>query len=95
MKSYVEEDLLLRFNKKTQLTTMKNGVDYLGFRFYLMDTGKVIRRLRTGSKRRWERRLKKMKRQYREDEITFEDIARSMASYKGFIIFAAWHKGIR
>lgn len=52
-------ELLLKFNKKPQITTIKNGVDYLGFRFYLTDTGKVIRRLRTCSKRGWKRRLKK------------------------------------
>lgn len=85
MKFYVEEDLRLRFNEKTQITTMKNGVDYLGFHFYLTDTGKVIRRLRTKSKRRWKRRLKKMKAQYQEDEILLEDITRSIASYKGHL----------
>ena len=85
MKCYVEEELLLKFNEKTQLATIKNGVDYLGFRFYLTDTGKVIRRLRTSSKRRWKWRLKKMERQYREDEITFEEISRSIASYKGHL----------
>lgn len=47
MEQYAEQELLLKFNKKTQITTIKNGVDYLGFRFYLTDTGKVIRRLRT------------------------------------------------
>ena len=85
MKQYAEEELLLEFNQKTQLTTIKNGVDYLGFRFYLTDTGKVIRRLRTDSKRRWKRRLKKIKRQYREDEITLEEITRCIASYKGHL----------
>ena len=69
MKDYVEKDLLLEFNEKTQLTAIKNGVDYLGFHFYLSDTGKVIRRLRTRSKRRWKRRLKKFKHQYKEGEV--------------------------
>lgn len=85
MKAYVEEDLLLNFNEKTQMTTMKNGVDYLGFHFYLTDTGKVVKRLRTKSKRRWKRRLKKMKIQYRENELLLEDITRSIASYKGHL----------
>lgn len=77
--------MLLNFNEKTQMTTMKNGVDYLGFHFYLTDTGKVVKRLRTKSKRRWKRRLKKMKRQYRENELLLEDIIRSIASYKGHL----------
>lgn len=85
MQDYVEEELLLAFNEKTQLTAMKDSVDYLGFRFYLTDTGKVIRRLRTSGKRRWKRRLKKIKRQYREDEIAFDEITRSIASYKGHL----------
>lgn len=39
----------------------------------------------SSSKRRWKRRLKKIKRQYREDEISFEEITRSVASYKGHL----------
>lgn len=85
MKNYVERELLLEFNEKTQLTTIKDGVDYLGFHFYLSDTGKVIRRLRTSSKRRWKRRLKKFRRQYREGEVEFDEITRSIASYKGHL----------
>lgn len=85
MREYVEQELQLEFNQKTQLVTIKDGVDYLGFHFYLTDTGKVIRRLRTKSKRRWKRRLKKMKRQYRQDELSFEKISQSIASYKGHL----------
>lgn len=85
MREYVEQELQLEFNQKTQLVTIKDGVDYLGFHFYLTDTGKVIRRLRTKSKRRWKRRLKKMRRQYRQDELSFEEISRSIASYKGHL----------
>ena len=85
MEQYVEQELLLKFNKKTQITTIKNGVDYLGFHFYMTGTGKVIRRLRASSKRRWKRRLKKIKRQYRENEVTLEEITRSIASYKGHL----------
>ncbi len=86
MESYIKEDLLLEFNKKTQLTAMKNGMDYLGFRFYLTDTGKVVKRLRTSSKRRWKRKLKKLQRQYRDGEILLGDITCSIASYKGHLM---------
>ena len=33
------------------------GADYVGWHFYLTDTGKVIRLLRTSNKRRFKRRL--------------------------------------
>lgn len=85
VREYVKEELFLELNEKTQLTTIRNGVDYLGFHFYLSDTGKVIRRLRTSSKRRWKRRLKKFKGQYREGEVQIDEITRSIASYKGHL----------
>ena len=37
------EELNLEFNEKTQITPISEGVDFLGFRFYLTDPGKVIR----------------------------------------------------
>lgn len=85
LKWHINRELLLEFNKKTQLTTIRNGVDYLGFRFYLTDTGKVVRRLRTSSKRRLKRRLKKFKRQYQCDEVTLAEITQSMTSYTGHL----------
>ena len=73
------------FNEKTQIFPVKNGVDYLGFRFYLTDTGKVIRRLRTSSKKRFKRRLKKFTKYYNEYKIGLLEITRSIASYKGHL----------
>jgi hypothetical protein len=53
--------------------------------FYLTDTGMVIRRLRTSNKRRWKRRLKKYKEEYRVGNKSLEDITRSVASYSGHL----------
>lgn len=41
----------LEFNEKTTICPIKQGIDYLGFHFYLTETGKVIRRLRTSAKK--------------------------------------------
>ena len=79
------KELNLEFNEKTQIVPISEGVDFLGFRFYLTDTGKVIRRLRTSNKRRWKRRLKKFKVEYRNGEKSFEEIKRSMVSYNGHL----------
>ena len=49
------------------------------------DTGKVIRRLRTSNKRRWKRRLKKYKEEYRVGNMSLEEITRSVASYRGHL----------
>ena len=73
------------FNEKTQIFPISQGADYLGFRFYLTDTGKVIRRLRTSNKKRWKRRLKLYQKQYRQGTKNFEEITRSMKSYQGHL----------
>lgn len=36
----VEDELKLSFNHKTQITPLATGVEYLGWHFYLTDTGK-------------------------------------------------------
>lgn len=51
----------------------------------MTDTGKVIKKLRTSSKKRLKRRLKKFKKQYKQGEIRLEDITHSIASYKGHL----------
>ena len=79
------DKLKIKFNAKTQIFPISEGVDFLGFRFYLTDTGKVIKRLRTSNKKRWKRRLKKFKREYREGTKTVEDVSRSIVSYNGHL----------
>ncbi|MBQ9199191.1 MAG: group II intron reverse transcriptase domain-containing protein [Lachnospiraceae bacterium] len=81
----IADELKLSFNEKTQIFPISHGVDFLGFRFYLTDTGKVIRRLRTSNKRRWKRRLKKFKKDYQNGEKTIEEIGRSIVSYRGHL----------
>lgn len=48
----------LEFNDKTQIFPVSNGIDFLGFRTYLNENGKVIRKLRDRSRRGMQRRLK-------------------------------------
>lgn len=78
-------ELKLEFNQKTQIFPLSQGVDFLGFRFYLTDTGKVIRRLRTSNKRRWKRRLRKFKEDYRTGAKEIQEITQSIRSYSGHL----------
>lgn len=79
------KELKIEFNEKTQIFPVSEGVDYLGWRFYLTDSGKVIRRLRTSNKRRFKRRLKAFQEKYRNGEMDFEAIKQSLASYSGHL----------
>ena len=85
IRAFAAEKLKLEFNEKTQIFPVSEGVDYLGWRFYLTDTGKVIRRLRTSNKRRFKRRLKAFQEKYRSGEMDFDVIKRSLASYDGHL----------
>ena len=81
----VENDLKLEFNHKTQIMPISQGVDYLGFHFYLTDTGKVVRRLRTSNKNRMKRRINSFRKAYERGDIELDAIERSIASYKGHL----------
>ena len=80
-------ELKLEFNQKTQIFPLSQGVDFVGFRFYLTETGKVIRRLRTSNKRRWKRRLKKFREEYRNGEKDIQEISQSIRSYSGHLSY--------
>lgn len=64
---------------------ISQGVDFLGFHYYLTDTGKVIKRLITSNKRRFKRRMKDFQKKYRNGEMTFQEITQSVNSYNGHL----------
>ena len=48
----------LEFNiKKTRIDNIKNGIDFLGFRFYIINN-KVIMKLRNNTKKRFKKKIK-------------------------------------
>lgn len=85
LREYARDVLHLEFNEKTHIFPLSQGVDYLGWHFYLTDTGKIVRRLRGSNKRRFKRRMKSFMKKYREGSITFDKIKMSLASYSGHL----------
>lgn len=83
MKNFLETELLLKTNNKTQIFPLKNGVDFLGFHIYMTDSGKVIKKIRTDSKKAMKRKLKAFKNKYEAGEMTKEAIEASYKSWKG------------
>ena len=76
-------DLGLAFNSKTNIFPLKNGIDFLGFHFYLTETGKVIRKIRRKSKNNVRRKLKRMKGLLEKGAITEKEIQCSYQSWRG------------
>lgn len=54
----VNNELKLQLNSKTQLSQLKNGIDFLGFRHILCQNGKVKRLLRGQAKLRLKKNMK-------------------------------------
>ena len=46
-----EKELNLELNAKTQIGIASNGIDFLGFRHVLTNSGKVVRKMRLSSKK--------------------------------------------
>lgn len=80
-------DLKLEFNDKTQIIPIAHGVEYLGWRFYLTETGAVIRRLKKHSKIRWQHRMRKLQKEYAEGEMELSKINESIVGYQNHMSY--------
>lgn len=85
MKGLLEERLHLSLNSKSQIHPLRKGIEFLGWKFYLSETGKVVRRLKRQSKRRMRRRLSRLEREYAARAVTWEQARSVLASYHGHL----------
>lgn len=77
--------LKLTFNDKTHISPLKNGVEYVGWRFNLTDTGRVVKRLRTSTKRRMKRNIALLKNGYRQGAKDTEQLSQHKAAICGYL----------
>lgn len=60
IKNYISsEDLIV--NPKSSIIDMKCGIEFLGYRYYLEDNGKIIQIIKKGTKKRIIHKLKSKK----------------------------------
>lgn len=85
IKRIVELELKLKLNEKTQIYPLYQGIEFLGWRFFLTENGKVIRKLKPQSKVRVKRKFCKMQREYEMGLTDLEHIKMSLASYQGHL----------
>ena len=85
IKEKLNEDLKLELNiKKTKINSIKNGIDFLGYRFYLKDN-RIILKLRNRTKKNFKRKVKSVKKLYDYKIITEKEFEKSISSYKGLL----------
>ncbi|MDD3347518.1 RNA-directed DNA polymerase [Oscillibacter sp.] len=85
----------LELNHKTAIFPLSQGIDFLGFRTYMTDSGKVVRKIRRDSKNRIRRKLKKFRHLLDEGQITFETVVQSYSSLTGHAEHGNSHHLIR
>ena len=79
------KELGLTLNSKTQIFPLKNGVTYLGFRFHVTSTGKIIKTVKKKTKRRMRSRAKLLKKAYLEGYIDGERVRNTLAAVHGHL----------
>lgn len=73
----------LELNHKTAVFPLSQGIDFLVFRTYMTESGKVVRKIRRDSKNRIRQKLKKFRRLLDEGRITFETVVQPYSSWTG------------
>lgn len=75
----------LELNEKTQISPIKNGINYLGFHTHITPEGKVIRKLKNQNKRNAQRKYLRMSKLVRSGELPKEKFDRSYGAWKNHI----------
>lgn len=78
----LQYDFNLSLNPKTHIGMLKNGLDFLGFRFILQNN-KLYLKVRTMIKRRFKKKLKKLFKLYNQKNINYNVLEKVHASYYG------------
>ncbi len=73
----VKQDVLV--NRKSQIAHIKNGIEFLGWRFFIDKKGKVVQKLRKSTKKRIVSKINRVK-------FYHKNIFLSLISYRGFLL---------
>lgn len=82
----------LKLNSKTQIFPLKNGVTYLGFRYFVTPQGKLVKTVRAKTKRRLRSRAKLLKKACLDGIIEPERVRCSLAAFHGHLSHAKSYK---
>ena len=78
-------------DKKTRIDSIKNGVDFLGFKFYLKNN-KVIMKVRNNTKKKFKNKMKKNNYLYENNKINKCDKVLLINSYKSHLSYGNCNK---
>ncbi len=85
IKNKLEKDYKLKVNpKKTRIDSIKNGIDFLGYIFYIK-RNKLILKLRKRNKNNFKKKSKKLKLLNNYNYINSKEYNNQISSYKGLL----------
>ena len=70
----------LNLNSKTQIVNIKQGFEFLGFKYYIKNN-KIIMKVKNQTKRKFKRKIKKLNILLNNNKITLEDYNQIKSSY--------------
>lgn len=87
IKNKLEKEYKLKLNmKKTKIDSIKNGIEFLGFNFYLKNN-KIIIKIRNNTKKKFKKRIKKLKLLKENDLISEKEYNMFLSSYRGHLSY--------
>ena len=89
IEKYLFENLKLDLNKKkTKINGIKNGIDFLGYRFIIKDN-KIIMKLRTRVKNNFKRKIKNLILLVNHNYIDEKTFCKWLSSYNGLLKYGS------
>ena len=70
-------------NKKSEIISLKNGIEYLGVRYSFLNSGKLLKKMKKQSKVRMINRINVIKYAFLNKKIGLLDVQMSLAGFKG------------
>lgn len=79
IRTFLKRELKLELNHKSQVFPAKNGVNFCGYKIW-----PTHMKIRTESKRRIKRKLRKFQEKFKAGEMNADDIRRVLVSWIGY-----------
>ena len=85
------KDFKLNINmKKTRVDSIKNGLDFLGFKFYIINN-KVVLKVRNNTKKKFKKKMKKVNYLY-DNIINYKEYKMILDCYAGHLSYGTCNK---
>lgn len=85
----LENTYKLEINKnKTKIDNIKNGIDFLGYRFYIKNN-RVIMKIKNSTKKKFKKKVKKVNLLLKYDFINGLESKKILSSYKGLLMYGS------